>query len=841
MIKKTLLFLLSIGLWAQGLQQNTITLIPNVADSTTGGLRFAELRAGGTNYVGFKAPTTITTNLTWILPSADSSGTQCLASDGSATLSWAACSGASGGWTDDGAVVRLTDAANTVSIGTATGGRVLDVQVATTANVNNQIRVKGYQASFEVMNQAATDNWYIGIDDADNSYLKIGAGRSPGQGIQSHLTLDYTTRSTRVGSFPIAQGGGLFSVSSNDAHGQNDWVFWTRRDGDLGGGASNHSRFQHFSGIRTPEAVLSGIVARGTVATPTAVQSGDALLILDGRGYDGSIVDFSEYAVGWSDGAASIKMQTTQNWSGTAHGSRILFQTTPNGSVSQADRMVIDQTGYLGVGDTAPPFLLTLKYPAAGTDGLGWPFGADAASRNWLIRPDQVTFGDLAFITSSAKTTGLVDVWRWRIDGTGDFIGRNDKKISMLDSAGTTRPLFWFDATNDLNLGVQSAPATGGDLVLWAAGEAFLELDQSVAGTAILTPLTTKQIFLGQSSFPLRGVNSTALTLQSLPATFVEASLLIYSPDDTKFIRHRMTDGGVSYGVYWPASQGGAATFLRNDGSGNLTWVAGGSVTAVTGTSPIASSGGSTPDIGCSTCVTTNTTQTITASKTVQNTWTMRDINPESNSLYSLGNTSFRWFAMSATTYNVGSFVIPFSGGSGEVGTSSQPFSAARFYTVNLGISGSALGTANFHHGTTAGTASIQADNVTGGVDVAVTRPFYPTSDGSFDLGLATRRWNNVFGLVYKARTGGVNYITIDATPRQIDILDSGGSNVGIRLVTPSTYGQIGLHSGGVEKIFLDANGPDIRVGGTSGITASGTTCTITAIKSGIVTGGSCI
>ncbi|MBI4929633.1 MAG: hypothetical protein HY841_02640 [Bacteroidetes bacterium] len=49
----------------------------------------------------------------------------------------------------------------------------------------------------------------------------------------------------------------------------------------------------------------------------------------------------------------------------------------------------------------------------------------------------------------------------------------------------------------------------------------------------------------------------------------------------------------------FPAAQGAASAFLQNDGAGNLTWAAGnsGTVTSVTGTAPIVSSGGTTPAI----------------------------------------------------------------------------------------------------------------------------------------------------------------------------------------------------------------------------------------------------
>ena len=40
------------------------------------------------NYLGFKAPATVTSNLTWTLPSADGTNGQVLGTNGSGTLSW---------------------------------------------------------------------------------------------------------------------------------------------------------------------------------------------------------------------------------------------------------------------------------------------------------------------------------------------------------------------------------------------------------------------------------------------------------------------------------------------------------------------------------------------------------------------------------------------------------------------------------------------------------------------------------------------------------------------------------------------------------------------------------
>ena len=52
-------------------------------------LRFGEADGNGSNYVAFQAPAAITSDVTWTLPAADSSGTQALTSNGSGTLAWA--------------------------------------------------------------------------------------------------------------------------------------------------------------------------------------------------------------------------------------------------------------------------------------------------------------------------------------------------------------------------------------------------------------------------------------------------------------------------------------------------------------------------------------------------------------------------------------------------------------------------------------------------------------------------------------------------------------------------------------------------------------------------------
>ena len=66
--------------------------------TTAGEIRLAPGPTTGTNYVGFKAPTTNpTSSIVWRLPAADGTSGQVLSTDGSGTLSWATDASSSGG------------------------------------------------------------------------------------------------------------------------------------------------------------------------------------------------------------------------------------------------------------------------------------------------------------------------------------------------------------------------------------------------------------------------------------------------------------------------------------------------------------------------------------------------------------------------------------------------------------------------------------------------------------------------------------------------------------------------------------------------------------------------
>lgn len=76
------------------LTATTIKAAGNVQINAQGDLRFAD--SDSSNYVGFQAPTTISSNVVWTLPSVDGGAGEVLTTDGAGTLSWATGGGGSG-------------------------------------------------------------------------------------------------------------------------------------------------------------------------------------------------------------------------------------------------------------------------------------------------------------------------------------------------------------------------------------------------------------------------------------------------------------------------------------------------------------------------------------------------------------------------------------------------------------------------------------------------------------------------------------------------------------------------------------------------------------------------
>jgi hypothetical protein len=157
---------------------------------------------------------------------------------------------------------------------------------------------------------------------------------------------------------------------------------------DLGGDVSNSVLFQSgsFVGVGTtaPAALLNLVganptmrvdnysnntgdspnfnffTARGTAASPSAILGGDNLGQFAAAGYNGAAFPGSK---------VKVTFMATENWTPTANGTTMSFQTTANGTTARTERMRIDNTGYVGIGTTTPDQLLTVAGSIHSTAG----------------------------------------------------------------------------------------------------------------------------------------------------------------------------------------------------------------------------------------------------------------------------------------------------------------------------------------------------------------------------------------------------------------------------------------------------------------------------------------
>ena len=150
----------------------------------------------------------------------------------------------------------------------------------------------------------------------------------------------------------------------------------------------------------TTAASGSGIFAcrsRGTLASPTVVQSGDNLASLFFLGNDGT-----DLAI-----AAEIKIDVDGTPGNNDMPGRIVFKTTPDGSEIPAEAMRIHKTTGVSIGNTTDPGAGSLSVTGNTRTGsfAGGTSGSVAADGNWYTI---LTAGDNAMymVMAEASTSG---------------------------------------------------------------------------------------------------------------------------------------------------------------------------------------------------------------------------------------------------------------------------------------------------------------------------------------------------------------------------------------------------------------------------------------------------
>jgi hypothetical protein len=88
-----------------------------------------------------------------------------------------------------------------------------------------------------------------------------------------------------------------------------------------------------------------GISANGNSTLPLSTLINNTIGRFGARGYDGT---------GYTTSRGRIDFEASQNWSSSATGTRMKFYTTPTGSITSTQQMVIDHDGDVGINRTIP-------------------------------------------------------------------------------------------------------------------------------------------------------------------------------------------------------------------------------------------------------------------------------------------------------------------------------------------------------------------------------------------------------------------------------------------------------------------------------------------------------
>ncbi|WP_409479478.1 tail fiber domain-containing protein [Pseudobdellovibrio sp. HCB154] len=203
--------------------------------------------------------------------------------------------------------------------------------------------------------------------------------------------------------------------------------------------------------------------ARGTAASPTAVLANDYLGTFGARGY--GTTGFSPATRGM------IGIKANENWTDTAQGTAISFETTANSGTTRLERMRITDTGDVGIGTTAPAYTLdvsgTVNAKSLKINGvdivssvtsssvisaLGYTPANDAVSGSYVVKANNLS--DLASATVARSNLGL-----------GDLAVLNFMDLSSSQASGTLAaarlPAFSGDISSTLGSSVLTLASVG--------------------------------------------------------------------------------------------------------------------------------------------------------------------------------------------------------------------------------------------------------------------------------------------------------------------------------------------------------------------------------------------
>ena len=197
--------------------------------------------------------------------------------------------------------------------------------------------------------------------------------------------------------------------------------------------------------------------ANNTAASPSAVQANDLMGAFGVAGYGSTAYQGTRARVGFF---------ASENWTNSANGTYMVFNTTANGAASAGgiERMRIDNAGNVGIGTTSPGGRLDISQTVAATALLVQSSAA----------------GDGARLDLKSTDTGGIT---WRLGSVGNVGGRIGN-FEVQDLSANTVPFLIQKTTGYVGIGLP-APAYTLDVAGWIhSSSGFRFPDGTVQTTA---------------------------------------------------------------------------------------------------------------------------------------------------------------------------------------------------------------------------------------------------------------------------------------------------------------------------------------------------------------------
>jgi hypothetical protein len=295
---------------------------------------------------------------------------------------------------------------------------------------------------------------------------------------------------------------------------------------------------------RTPTIVGRRANTTGLLSQLTPINAFDVLFTIGAKGFNGAgfIPNFS----------SSLEFIATDLWSPTSVGSQIRFRTTPNGSTTLQERMLIDYNGHIGIGTLLPRVKLHVSDGQSGTgpsSGSSTNMFIDSDSHNYLMMssPDAFASGIIF-----KKPGSEAQIYYGANNSSLDFFVGGSNRLNINSSTG--------------NIGVGTINISNTKLEV--AGDLALnkQVDNAAGGTMSSVNRNGASIIKFTAGGDLHGIsngtNGTILYLYNTSTT----NLVIH--DDSAIsstASHRILTNGIVGGTLTISSRGGATLVYDGD------------------------------------------------------------------------------------------------------------------------------------------------------------------------------------------------------------------------------------------------------------------------------------